>query len=197
MGYRAPSVVSALLCILAGCGGSGGGGGVIPDPALMIDGEYQIAVDTVVDRCGFGTGSSSTPISVFETGESSANVNIPLGGAGGQCSDGPFQRMDNLLSRSFVTQQSVGSCVVDTLETTTLEFFADGSVVGSESVTLMPVSGDCSSFGGECTSEVSLTGDLCSGCFSCLRPTAATASDAGIGFLQFELSAVAPLATPK
>lgn len=158
----------------------------MPDPVLEIDGEYQIAVETEIDRCGFGTGSSSTPIDVTENGPNAASVNIPLGGAGGVCAPGPFERVGNLLSRSIVTQQSVGMCVVSVVSTTTLEFFADGSVLGSEGNTLTPVAGDCSAFGGECTVELSLTGAECLGCFDCVAAPTSRPSAIGSALSLFE-----------
>lgn len=182
MGYRSFIGWAALMAIAVGCSSSGGGGGMMPEPPLTLDGEYQIAVDTLLDRCGFGTEPASTPIFVVENGEDKATVDIPLGGAGGSCAPGPFDRVGNLLSRMLVSQQSVGMCVVDTLSVTLLEFFADGSVIGSESLTLTPVSGDCSAFGPACTVELSLIGDACSGCFSCVVSTTAIAPETGLAF---------------
>jgi hypothetical protein len=65
--------------------------------------------------------------------------------------------------------------MVRTDAATTLAFFGDGSVTGSESNVLTEIGGDCSGLVLPCEVNLTMTGARCSGCFSC------TARSAGAG----------------
>jgi cysteine-rich repeat protein len=134
---------------------------------LPITGEYDIHVATVLDTCDFGSGSTDTPMDVNELDETTAVVDVPIGGAGGTCNPTRFARNGDTLTRVASSDESIGPCLVRTDVVTTLSFFDDGTVTGSESNTLTEIGGDCSGLVLPCEVNLSMAGARCSGCFSC------------------------------
>jgi len=146
----------------------------IEQAPLIISGEYAVDIETTLDTCGFGSGSTSTPMNVQEVSATVVTVDIPVGGAGGECNERNFVRVGDTLTRQQSTMQQIGACKVQVSVTTTLTFFSGLTVMGSEINTFSEVSGDCSGLTLPCTVELDVTGATCNGCFDCIAPTAGT-----------------------
>ncbi len=149
---------------------------------LGITGEYLVDIQTTSDDCGFGPGSASSPVEVVETGVDSARVDVPQGGAGGECNPEVYARAGNTLTRMASAQQQIGPCIVQLDLVTVLDFFEGGSLAGTETNSLSAAGGDCSGLTLPCTIELALDGSRCRGCFQCVAPFA-PGSGAGLGFL--------------
>jgi len=151
-------------------------------PPLIISGDYAVVIDTTLDTCGFGSGSASSPMNVEEQSAALVTVDIPVGGAGGECNPRTFTRAGDTLTRQQATLQQFGGCTVQVTVTTVLTFFPDDTVAGTEINSLSEVSGDCSSLNLPCAVELGITGDRCTGCFNCIAPTTGTGTR-GLGLL--------------
>ena len=152
----------------------------IEQPPLTISGDYAVDIGTTLDTCGFGSGSTSTPMNVEELSATDVTVDIPIGGAGGACNGRNFVRVGDTLTRQQSTLQLIGACTVQVTVTTTLTFFADDTVTGTEINSFSEVGGVCSGFTLPCTVELDVTGARCVGCFNCVAPTSGT-STKGLG----------------
>jgi len=148
-------------------------------PPLHLDGDYSVDVDGQ-DTCGFGTGMSTTPMRVIELAPVRFLVNIPVGGAGGECDAQEFERQGNTLTLIRSWMQQIGGCTVQVDSTTVLTFFDDGSVSGFEDTTLSEAGGNCSALSLPCDINLALDGQDCAACFSCVNP-ASGAALRGIG----------------
>ena len=62
------------------------------EPLLMISGEYDLNIDTVVDTCGFGSSPTDSPMQVDELDPTTVEIDIPDGGVGGDCNRKDFTR---------------------------------------------------------------------------------------------------------
>jgi cysteine-rich repeat protein len=137
---------------------------------LDINGEYAIDVDTTLDTCGFGSGSSSNVMEVVEQTQSSVTVNIPVGGPGGECNRQDFDRMGNTVTRTESSNQTSGDCTILVEVTTSFSFYADNTLTGFEINSLSAAGGDCSGFTLPCEVRLATSGARCSGCFDCFTP---------------------------
>jgi cysteine-rich repeat protein len=149
---------------------------------LSIAGEYDLSIDPVLDTCGFGTTPTTSPMEVIELTQSQVTVNIPIGGAGGECNRENFTRQGNTVTRSESSSQQIGACTVQVDVTTSLTFFGDDTVTGFETNELTALGGDCSGLALPCAVELTVSGSRCSGCFDCVMPSFAAAR-AGLGSL--------------
>jgi len=186
--HRRPLAALLLVGLLAcaGCGSSGGGGGggeggVCKPPErkaapagtpFAIGGEYEVTVGVTIDDCiGIDHEEIVTPMQIQEMTETVAEVDLPVGGAGGECNRVEYARDVNTLER-FESKliDITPTCTVEHCVTTVLDFFDDGTVVGSEVNEFAPrdpmaCMGDFSL----CTIEVAIDGARCTDCFEC-RP---------------------------
>jgi hypothetical protein len=137
---------------------------------LDLDGDYQLDLQVLDDRCGLGPPAGPAPAQVQEQGTTAAIVDIPQGGAGGPCHPLTFARTGNTLSASSASTTLSGSCQLHVASQTSLSFAADGSVTGQETDVLSAGSGDCSALVLPCTVTLQATGARCTGCFSCVVP---------------------------
>jgi hypothetical protein len=119
---------------------------------------------------------------VDEQGGFPIRVDIPVGGAGGQCNPKDFDRQGNTLTLTERIEQQIGACSVQVDVTTVLNFNDDLSVWGFERSTLTALGGDCDGLGLPCTVELTLDGLPCTGCFDCV-PAARGAGRTGLGLL--------------
>jgi cysteine-rich repeat protein len=152
---------------------------VLETPPLSITGEYSVDIDGQ-DSCGFGTGPASSPMEAIELGATRVNIDIPVGGAGGECNPQEVGRQGNTLTLIQSSMQQIGSCIMQVDVTTVLTFFDDDTVTGFEDSTLTEAGGDCSSQTLPCQIQLDLVGARCQGCFSCVIP-AVTSVRRGMG----------------
>jgi cysteine-rich repeat protein len=137
-------------------------------PPLVLDGEYSVDIAVDSDTCNLGAGPATTPMEVTEQASLRVDVDIPIGGAGGECNPQAFERDNDTLTLNRSSQQQIGACTVQVDVTTLLTFFPGGSVTGLEIDALSEAGGDCSGLSLPCQVRLNLTGSGCSGCFSCL-----------------------------
>jgi cysteine-rich repeat protein len=142
---------------------------------LSIAGEYDLNITLVLDTCDFGATSTTSPMEVIELTQTQATVNIPIGGAGGECNRETYFRQGNVLTRNESSLQQIGPCTVQVDVTTSLTFFDDDTVTGFETNQLTAAGGDCSGLVLPCETNFTVAGSRCSGCFSCVMPSTATA----------------------
>jgi hypothetical protein len=111
---------------------------------------------------------------VTELDPARANVDIPIGGAGGECNVSTFLRDNNTLTLNESSNQQIGICTVQVDVMTVLTFFADDTVAGFEIDRLSEAGGDCSGLALPCELQLDLNGSRCTGCFSCVLAPLAT-----------------------
>jgi cysteine-rich repeat protein len=149
--------------------GDGCDGSCRPEGLLLaISGTYGVDVQIERDSCFSSSGSESSPMSIDELDAAHADVDIPVGGAGGECDPRTFARDNNTLTLIESSDQQIGACTLRVDVTTILTFFDDDSVTGVELDRLSEVGGDCSGLTLPCEIQLMLTGARCVGCFDCV-----------------------------
>ena len=145
---------------------------MIPDPPIAIAGDYDITVTTTVDTCDVGSGTVMTPMLVDEIDAVMAEVDLPIGGAGGACDRQDFLRTCDTLTRAESMDTQIGPCPVRVDVTTVLDFFDDDTVSGTEINELTTLNAQaCAGVFSDCTVELDIAGARCTGCFSCVEMT--------------------------
>jgi cysteine-rich repeat protein len=138
---------------------------------LVIDGEYDLSISLVRDTCGFGAAPTDAPMQVQELDPVTAEVDIPAGGAGGDCNRQDFARAGNTLTLLRLVHQQIGACFIQVDVITELTFSNDAGgigVTGSETNAVTATGGDCSGLNLPCSIELAVGGATCSGCFFCV-----------------------------
>ena len=146
---------------------------LLETPPVAIEGEYSVDITVDTDECLLGAGPANAPMRVTELAAALFTVDIPVGGAGGECNPQDFGRQGDTLTYSRSSTQMVGTCEVLIDVTTVLTFFAGGSVSGFESTTLSEFGGDCTQLTLPCDVDLTLNGADCGNCFSCVAPATA------------------------
>ena len=123
-----------------------------------------------------GGTALDTPMQIEELSAVLVEVDLPVGGAGGECNRIEYARNVNTLERLETLLIDVGPCPVRHDVTTILEFFDDDTVSGSEINKFTPLNPvACLGEFAACTIELAITGDRCAACFDC-SPIAGTAA---------------------
>ncbi len=156
--------------------GDGCDGSCQIEPFLGISGEYNLNIDTVVDTCNFGSSPAPSPMEVDEQDPTTVEIDIPVGGFGGECNRAEYTRAVNIVTRVATIHGEIGACIIQADVTTELTFFADDTVTGFETNAVQAAGGDCSGVSLPCSVELVVNGARCTGCFACVNPPAATSS---------------------
>ena len=164
-GMKRVTLWSVLILALVGCGGSSLG----PSP-LDLNGQYSIFLNPTTDTCGFDLTGVSGSMLVTETGPGGALVDVPVAGA---CNLENYTRVGDMLASSGTEALELsacgGICNLQTDFTHSLTFTKGGGVTGTETSAVSAVSGTCDCISLPCQISVSLSGNMCNGCYSCAK----------------------------